>query len=103
MPTRIRKLTCKIRVRSGRKASLLHKPEKAPHPVMEFAMPAVESAPPGQPAPSQTATQERGGATGEHKAKPSARRADPKAVADRVYELMRQEILDAQRRGAGRH
>jgi hypothetical protein len=72
-----------------------------PRPSMTFApaygLPKVGSA----PEPSQAATEERGPAS--TKPTPSPRRADPRAIADRVYELMKQELAHLQRfGGAGR-
>ncbi|BDI34273.1 hypothetical protein CCAX7_63240 [Capsulimonas corticalis] len=65
----------------------------APKPSMAFALPAPAPVS-GTPEPSQTATEERGG-----KATPNTQQPDARAVADRVYDLMRQEVIQGRRRG----
>jgi hypothetical protein len=60
---------------------------------MAFAMPAPAPSS-GMPEPSQTATEERGS-----KATPNVGQPDARAVADRVYELMREEVRLGRLRG----
>ncbi|MBN9502680.1 MAG: hypothetical protein BGO01_02385 [Armatimonadetes bacterium 55-13] len=48
--------------------------------------------------PSQTATEGKGSGIGEKKAI-SSQGADPRKVADRVYELMLEEVRNYHRRG----
>ena len=99
MPTRIKHLRCRVTVRTGGKGKSLQQSAAKPvKPDMAFAMPTPEPSGDTSPAPAQTATQERGQtATPQPQASPT--RADPQAVADRVYELMQQEIKNARQRG----
>ena len=53
----------------------------------------------GAPEPSQTATEGRDANT--TAPTPSPRRADPRAVADRVYELMKQELAHVRQFSVG--
>ncbi|MEO7714739.1 MAG: DUF4157 domain-containing protein [Capsulimonas sp.] len=64
-----------------------------PKPSMEFALPAPAPVA-GMPEPSQTATEERGA-----KPTPNVQQPDARAVADRVYDLMRQEVILGRMRG----
>lgn len=88
-----------------RSESVLGHGGEPPRPEMTFALPAPE--PPGEGGlePSQSATERGGGAAaGEAAPQPpaGARQADARAVADRVYDLMKQEIVLGRQRGAGR-
>lgn len=98
MPIRIRRLNCRVKVKTGGGGPSLHKEEKSERPVMSFVMPAVEANPQSGPEPSQTATENRDEVAG-HKTGAAPRKADPRAVSDRVYDLMKQEIYLAQLRG----
>ncbi len=99
MPTRIKKLNCRVTVRTGAKTKTQQQTSaKAVKPDMNFAMPQAEPRGEGSPEPSQTATEERGQMS---TPKPAASPAhvDPQAVADRVYELMAQELRHGRTRG----
>ena len=100
---RIKRLVCRVSIKTGKKGPLLHGSERAAKPSMMFALvaphPKVESG----PDPSEMATEEREAVAGdasESKHKPSPRNADVRAVTDRVYELMKHEIALARERGA---
>ncbi|MDQ2688282.1 MAG: hypothetical protein M3Y28_10485 [Armatimonadota bacterium] len=105
MPVKIEKLTCRVSVTTGRKKSVLHGSTAPPKPTMHFALPSVEphsEAP--QPSPGRSIVGESshgaGSGHGQNSAAP-VRTADVRAVSDRVYELMTQEIALAKRRGMG--
>jgi len=98
MSLRIRRLTCRVTVRTGGSGPLLHDSEDPARPSMQFALPNASVQ--GETTllePSQTATEERG--TASTNPEPSPRRADPRAVSERVYALMQQEIRLARLRG----
>ena len=97
MPTRIRALHCLVRVRSGTRDVALHRDERPPRPALEFAMPVAGTAAESLPLPSESASEERGPAAG--KAAVSASQTDPGQVADRVYELIKQEVRLGLQRG----
>ena len=83
------------------RSSALHQAASAARPALSFALPLPEvRAEVGTPEPSalHTGTHENPNAA------PGAGSAPPDigAVADRVYELMRAEILQARQRGGGR-
>ena len=69
-----------------------------------FQTPPEPSGESGEP-PSGTATDAGGGGADAEgtgpKASPEPRKADARAVADQVYELMRQEVVHARLRGGG--
>lgn len=67
---------------------------------MEYALPVAEELAHGEPDPNKTATEGKGAASG--RGPISAKKADPKQVADRVYELMKKEILLGRERGGVR-
>ncbi len=100
MAVRIKQLRCRVTVRTGGKQStVLHQPEKAAKPSMTFAMaPPEPHSEAVQVEPSATATQSGGSSVRRH-ASPNVTKADVRAVSERVYELMREEI----RRGKERH
>jgi hypothetical protein len=88
----------------GQPSTALGQDEKHARPEMAFALPAPQPGGEGGPEPSQTATENGGGAeAGEigPKPAPAPQQADARAVADRVYELMKQEVVLARLRGAG--
>lgn len=98
MPTRIKQLHCRVRVKTGGNQQA-HQPAARPvQPALTFAMPQAEPRGESGPEPSQTATQQRGQTSD---AQPAADPAhvDPQQVADRVYELMREEIRHGRNRG----
>ena len=72
-------------------------------PEMSFVLPPPKPAGDAGQEPSQTGAEPGGGGTGPGETRPAAPpapgKADARAVADRVYELMKQEILLARQRG----
>lgn len=103
MPVHVRRLRCRVTVRTGRRAGpIAHHPEGPARPSMHFVLP--EPTPRGEavhPEPSQTVTEHPKAADAPAPVR-DVKKADPKAVADRVYDLMKQEIIDARRRGGSR-
>lgn len=103
MPVHIARLRCRVTVKtSGRDAPAAHHPDGPQRPSMHFALP--EPAPRAEAAPAEPAqavtTQPQ--AAAQKEPEPDVRKADPRVVADRVYDLMRQEIaLSRERGGAG--
>ena len=91
MALRIRSLKCRVRVKGGSKGSALFKDEKPAKPSMEFALPNATAQSVDAP-PLQTATEERGTGAGQQRPVSPAG-ADSKAVAGRVYDLMREEAM----------
>ncbi len=75
--------------------------QRAPTPALVFAIPAKTAASEGPAAPSQTATEDRGAAAKQGSGAAPGQ-ADPRAVADRVYELMREEMEHSVLRGMRR-
>jgi hypothetical protein len=106
MPVHIRRLRCRVTVRTGgRTGTATHRSEGPHRPSMHFALP--EPAPRGEstrPEPAQTVTEHAAAqeASPTPELKATVNKADPRAVADRVYELMKQEILLGRQRG-GHH
>lgn len=103
MPVKIEKLTCRVSVTTGRKKAVLHSSPAPAKPTMHFALPPVEPhSEVAQPSPGQSTVGEshhsRSGGHAQDSAA-LARTADVRAVSDRVYELMTQEIALAKRRG----
>ena len=72
-------------------------------PAMAFVLPPPQPAGDAGQEPSQTGAEAGGGGTAPGETQPAAPpepgKADARAVADRVYELMKQEILLARQRG----
>ncbi len=100
MQLTIKNLKTTVRVKTGRKESALHQGPRPERPSMEYAMPITEPVVHAEPDPGKTATQGKGAAS---KRTPiSAKNADPKKVADRVYELMKREIILGMQRGGTR-
>jgi hypothetical protein len=97
MPLTIKTLKATIRVKNSRQESSLHQPAKPARPSLEYALPVGEELAHGEPDPNKTATEGKGAASG--RSPISAKNADPKMVADRVYELMKREILLGRDRG----
>ena len=97
MPLTIQTLKTTVKVKSKVKESPLHQPGRPERPSMNFAMPITEQVAHGEPDPNKTATIGKGAAS--HRAPVSAKNADPKKVADRVYELMKREVLLGKQRG----
>ena len=100
MPIKIERLTCRVTVKTGSRKSIQHTQVKAAAPSMKFAhheaQPRMDVT---LPEPSQLATEDIGR---EAKPKPSARTADVRAITDRVYELMTQEVALARMRAGKR-
>jgi hypothetical protein len=83
---------------------LLHQGEEAERPSMAFVLPPPRGGGAEGPEPSQTATEAGGATASGRKMPPQAKNVDARAVADRVYELMKQELVLARLRGGlGRH
>ena len=103
MPVHVRRLRCRVTVRTGRRAEpVAHHPEGPARPELHYALPApAPRGEAGQPEPAQTVTEYPRAAEDPAPA-PDVKQADPRAVADRVYDLMRQEITDARLRGGSR-
>jgi hypothetical protein len=97
MPITIKTLRTTVKVKSQQRGSPLHQSARAERPSMDYAMPIAEATIQGEPDPNKTATLGKGAASNR---KPiSAKNADPKKVADRVYELLKSEIVLGQDRG----
>ena len=91
MAVRIRTLTCRVKVKKGGRSEMLHRVEAPARPTLTFVQPAPAGSAETAPEPTQTATQRQG--TGERQTlKISPRRVDVHAVADRVYDLMKEEM-----------
>ena len=101
MPVHIRRLRCRVTVHTGRRAEPpAHHPEGPARPELHYALPApAPRGESGHPEPAQTVTEHPRAA---EDPVPDVKQADPKAVADRVYDLMKQEIADARLRGGSR-
>lgn len=103
MPVKIERLTCRVSVKTGRKPPVLHGSQAPAKPTMHFALAPVEPrSETTHPSPGQSADGEANSGTGgghDAGASAPARPADVRAVSDRVYELMTQEIALAKRRG----
>ena len=97
MPLTIKNLKATVTLKGSRLSSPLHEPPGPQRPSMEFAMPITDSVLEGGPDPGKTATLGKGAAS--HRGPISARNADPGKVADRVYELLKREILFTKYRG----
>jgi hypothetical protein len=105
LPVKIERLTCRVSVKTGRKKAILHSSPAPPQPTMHFALPPVQPhSEVGQPSPGQSVAGEGsrgiGSSSGHEQGSAApARTADVRAVSDRVYELMTQEIALAKQRG----
>ena len=102
MPIRLKKLSCRVKVRTKSTEPIQHRTSPAQKPRLQFALPVGQERVETSPEPTKMATEERGLGSGEQKPKAAPRKADPRAVADRVYELMMQEMRLARQR-SGRH
>lgn len=102
MPVHIKRLRCRVTVKTGgRDAPAAHHPEGPKRPSLHFALPEPEPrAEATPPEPAHPVKQEPQAAAPQ--SEPEVRKADPRAVADRVYELMRQEIALSRQRGGDR-
>lgn len=98
MPIRIKQLTARVTVKTGGKHGALHKSERPVRPALHFAQPVAQTPAETSPDPSEMATEDTGSAAGA-KSKPAPSRADPRQVADRVYELMSEEMRLGRLRG----
>lgn len=81
------------REKPNRVGGALHQASAPPQPALAFALPAPRGG--AARIPAQQATEE----SGEPAVKVQPAQADARAVADRVYELMRQEIALGRERG----
>lgn len=92
----VSRLVCNVTVKAKEKKSPLGKDAKSKHPDLLYRAPAGHG---GQTPPvgSETATQDKGPASG--RSEVSAAGADPLRVADKVYELMKDEIRLGRLRG----
>lgn len=81
------------REKPNRVGGALHQASAPPQPALAFALPVPRGG--AAPIPAQKATEE----SGEPAAKVQPAQADARAVADRVYEMMRQEIALGRERG----
>lgn len=81
----------------NRTGGAAHQAAAPPRPALAFSLPSQRSAG-GLSIPAQKATEE----SGEAGAKVRPAQADARAVTDRVYELMKQEIALGRERGASR-
>lgn len=98
MPLKIKQLHCRVRITTGGRQDIQQPAAHPARPSLKFAMPAAEPRSETEPEPSQTATQERGQtSTRQPDADPA--RVDPQLVADRVYDLMREEVRIGRLRG----
>ena len=96
MSINIQRLVCNITVKTGKEQSPLGKDGQSKKPSMHFASAPSRGSVEGGPVPSDTATQ--GKSQGDET--PSALRVDPHKVAEKVYDLMKQEVvLGRMRRG----
>ncbi len=93
----IQRLVCNVTVKTGKEQSPLGKNAQAKKPSMHFAAAPPKGAGEGGPVPSETATQGKM----QDDSTPSALRVDPQKVADKVYELMKQEIITGRMRRGG--
>jgi hypothetical protein len=97
MPLTIKTLRATVKVKNKQRESPLHQPGRAERPSMEYAMPVPDETVHGEPDPNKTATLGTGAAS--NRSPISAKNADPKRVADRVYELLKREIIVGRDRG----
>lgn len=98
MAVHIRNLVCRVSVRGKRKADSLHRGEQPQRPSLAFLQPQPPAQAETPPLPSQTATEQSEQGT-QQLGKPSPSNADPRAVADRVYDLMKNELSVGRLRG----
>lgn len=97
MPLTIKRLNTTVRLKSTHRESPQHHGERPARPSMPFAMPIAAQTSESGPVPNKTATEGKGAASG--RGPISARNVDPHKVADRVYDLMKQEIVLGRMRG----
>lgn len=97
MPLTIKTLRVTVKVKSKRRESPMHEPARPERPSLEYAMPITDQVAHGDPDPNKTATLGKGAASG--RSPISARNADASKVANRVYELMKREIILGKYRG----
>jgi hypothetical protein len=95
----IARLVCNVTVKTAEKKSPLNKDPKAQRPDMHYRQAETPKGGQASASPAETATEGKGPAAGQHEV--SAAEADPHRVAERVYELMKQEIRLGRLRGEG--
>ncbi len=86
------------REKSNRTGGALHQAAAPPRPALAFSLASPSARAGAASAPAQTATEE----SGETGSKTSPAQADARAVTDRVYQLMKQEIALSRERGSAR-
>jgi len=98
MAVRIQNLICRVNVRTKTPYGVLHQDVKPPRPTLAYAR--VTVAPPMEtgPAPSETATQPTDAAR-QRKRRIAPGMADARAVAERVYDIMKEEARLTRLRG----
>ena len=96
--TAARVLEADDREQQNRTGGALHQASGPPRPALAFALPTARTGGESGMVPAQTATQE----SGEPAAKAAPAQADARAVTDRVYALMKQEIVLGRERGFSR-
>ncbi len=87
---KVEQLKCRVRLKSGKKKDDRAKPVA---PSLEYAQPE-----PLSPKPRQDAATDQANGDVDNVGE-AVQRVDPRKVADRVYELMRNEIRDGRARG----
>ena len=105
MAVRIKRLQCNVSVRVGGKEAVAHQDQKLGRPTMEFARPLPQQrSEQTLPEPSQTLSDAHAASNHAEGEKPThaAQQADARAVADRVYVLMQQEVALARLRGGAK-
>lgn len=99
MALRIRQLSCTVRVKTAVKGGLLHQDKRPEKPSLRFVVPAPAAHGESPAPPGERLTGDQAASPLTPAAKP--REVDVRAVADRVYDLMRREI-ELGRERAGR-
>lgn len=95
----IRRLVCTVRVRSDSNPNVGHRTPAPERPSLHFAMPMGDAPSQTGPTSAETATEGRNVDEDRPPAHPTA--VDPKRVADRVYELLKEELYALRLRGHG--
>ncbi len=86
------------REKVNRTGGALHQASAPPRPALAFALSSARSRGGSASVPAQKATEE----SGQSNAKAMPAQSDARAVSDRVYELMKQEIALGRERGSSR-
>lgn len=99
MALTIRRLRCRFTVQVGGRSHRRHAAEGSARPQLDYSLPASPHTPEGDLPPSESASEQTGPAGANSPV--SSRRADPRKVADRVYELMKEEARISKMRTGG--